>query len=369
MKVVAVKLRTTPESKSALDDTMQRFNEACNHLSSIAWERKEFRAFTIQGIAYHETRALFGLPAQLTVRAIAKVADSYKLDRSIQHAFGMKSAVVFDARCFKLKNLSSVELTTTRGRFAFVMQHGGKQRADLDGATTGEADLLYRDGEYYLAITVKKPEPPTADTSGGILGVDLGITEIATDSEGNQYSGEPVKALRRKYQRIRTLLQKSQTKSARRHLRKIKRRQSRFVANMNHIISKQIVQTALLSAKALALENLTGIRERASGFSRQVRWLMGNWSFADLAAKITHKAKESGIPVYQVDPRNTSRTCSGCGFCDKANRKSQAHFKCLSCGFFCNADINASVNISRKVEETRASFVNTPIVSTCLSVS
>ena len=123
---------------------MQRFNEACNHLSALAWQTQEFRAFTLHASAYHDTRARFGLPAQLTVRALAKVADSYKVDRSLQHAFGLRSAVVFDARCFKMKNLSSVQLTTTKGRFSFVMQHGGKQRAQLDGAATGEADLLMK---------------------------------------------------------------------------------------------------------------------------------------------------------------------------------------------------------------------------------
>ena len=159
MKTITVKLRTTEKTADALDDTMQRFNQACNHLSELAWKLQEFRAFTLHEIAYHDTRARFQLPAQLTVRALAKVADSYKTDRSIQHVFGMQSAVVFDSRCFKLKNLSSVELTTTKGRFSFVMAHGGKQRAQLDGAVTGEADLLFRDGSYYLAITTKKTDP------------------------------------------------------------------------------------------------------------------------------------------------------------------------------------------------------------------
>lgn len=327
---------------------MRAFNEACNYLSGIAWDRRVFRAFDLHGIAYHDVRARFGLPAQLTVRAIAKVADSYKIDRSIQHNFGMRGAVVFDARCFKLKNLSSAELTTMHGRKSFVMAHGGKQRADLEGAQIGEADLLFRDGHYYLAITIKKPAPPASDTSGGVLGVDLGITELATDSDGNQYSGAQVKAVRRRTREHRRSLQKRGTNSAKKRLRSVARRQSRFVRDTNHCISKKIVQSAYSSAKALALESLTGIRERASGYCRGMRFLMGNWAFDDLGAKIRYKAAELGIPVLMVDPRDTSRTCHECGYCDKANRKSQAHFKCLECGHDANADVNAARNIAAR---------------------
>ena len=89
-----------------------------------------------------------------------------------------------------------------------------------------------------------------------------------------------------------------------------------------------------------------------------MRWQMGNWAFADLAAKIFYKAAEVGLPVIFVDPRNTSRTCSECGHCEKANRKSQSKFECLNCGFCANADKNAACNISRKGAEARAELSN-----------
>ena len=110
---------------------------------------------------------------------------------------------------------------------------------------TGEADLLFRDGSYYLAITIKKPEPPPADMSGGVLEVDLGIVEIATDSEGNSYSGEQVKSVRRKLKEHRRQLQKRGTNSAKKRLRKMARKQSRFVHDTDHCVSKHIVQTAM----------------------------------------------------------------------------------------------------------------------------
>ncbi len=128
---------------------------------------------------------------------------------------------------------------------------------------------------------------------------------------------------------------------------------------MNHCISKSLVQKALVLQKALSLEDLSGIRERSNSLNKTMRWLMGNWAFADLAAKIVYKAAEVGLPVVLVDPkvfhsRHTSRTCSECGYCEKANRKNQASFACLSCGFCANADVNASCNIARLGMEARA---------------
>ena len=360
VRSVRVKLRTNEKTAAALADTMVTFNAACNSLSQLAWDTQTFRQLDLHATAYHKTRADFGLPSQLTVRAIAKVADSYKTDRSQCHSFGPRGAVVYDARCFAMKGVSSASLTTMQGRHSFSLAHGGKQREQLLHGVTGEADLLFMEVNYYLSIAVKFPDPPAADTSGGVLGVDLGIVELASDSEGIQYSGAAVKAVRIRTREHRRQVQKKKTRSAFKRLQKINRRASRFSKDVNHVISKSLVQQALLLKKALALENLTGIRERANGFSKAMRWQMGNWAFADLAAKISYKAA-AGIPVVWIDPRNTSRTCSECGHCDKANRKSQSKFECQSCGFCINADLNASVNISRKGAETRG-LLSTPLL-------
>jgi len=166
VKTVTCKLRVNPETAAALSETMERFNAVCNRLSELAWEKQTFRAYDLHALAYHAIRQEFNLPAQLLVRAIAKVADSYKRDRSVKHVFGPRGAVVFDARCFKMHGVSAASLTTVRGRFRFSLAHGGKQREQLATGTTGEADLLFRDGNFYLAISVKSEEPPPADTDG-----------------------------------------------------------------------------------------------------------------------------------------------------------------------------------------------------------
>ncbi len=107
------------------------------------------------------------------------------------------------------------------------------------------------------------------------------------------------------------------------------------------------VRKAAVSRKALALEDLTGIRERVT-VRREHRYERHAWAFFQLRHYITYKAAWAGVAVHLVDPRNTSRTCSQCGHCEKANRKSQAEFSCQRCGFTTNADENAAINISRK---------------------
>ena len=125
---------------------------------------------------------------------------------------------------------------------------------------------------------------------------------------------------------------------------------------MNHVISKRIVQKAQDSGRGIALEDLSGIRNRATARRKQ-RERFANWSFFDLRSKISYKAQRVGIPIIRVDPRYTSQECSSCGHIDKRNRPNQATFKCVSCGFVASADTNAALVIRARAT------VNKPMVS------
>jgi len=337
----------TPEQSDALKRTMQAANAVCDSLSAWAWENQTFGQYPLHKGQYAQQRAASGLTAQVVVRAIGKVADSYKLDKRTQRTFQPLGAVAYDDRILRwYTDKGQVSIWSVDGRLKLPFVCGEYQRGLL-AFQQGESDLALVDGEFYLMATVSIPDPPLIETDG-VLGVDLGIVQIATDSEGNQYSGEAVKACRRRRRSHRAGLQRTGTKRARRTLKKISRKASRYSKWLNHNISKKIVQTAVHSRKAIALETLTGIRERGSAWSREMRWQLGNWAFHELANFITYKARRVGIPVVFVDPRNSSRTCSACGHCDKANRKSQSQFLCLQCGFQTNADRNAALNLEAR---------------------
>jgi len=346
VRTVTCKLRVNPESAAALSETMERFNAVCNRLSEIAWDTKTFRAYPLQALAYHSIRVETGLPSQLTIRAIAKVADSYKTDRSIKHAFGPRGAVVYDARCFTMHGVSAASLTTVYGRFRFSLAHGGKQRAQLASGAIGEADLLFRDGNYYLAISVKSDEPPVGDPDG-FLGVDLGIKNIAADSDGTLYAGGKLRHKRKRHRRLRHRLQAKGTRGARRLLVKRRRKERRHATHVNHCISKKIVAAAEGTGRGVAVEDLTGIRDRTT-VGRASRAEHSGWAFHQLRAFLEYKCADQGVPFVAVDPRNTSRTCPGCGCVDKRNRPSQAEFRCIQCALSGHADLFAALEVARR---------------------
>lgn len=361
MKLTAqVKLVVTPEQAQALRETLAVANAACNAISEWAWENGKFGQFAMHHGTYRTIRDTFPLAAQMVVRCNAKVADAYKLDKKAKRVFQPTGAIAYDERILRWQVAKSqVSIWTVQGRMTLPFVCGERQKALL-ATQQGETDLCCIGGVWFLNAVCNVEEPPAADASGGVLGLDFGIVEIATDSEGRQYTGKAIKAYRRRLRSLRAGLQKRGSKSAKRHLKRAAKRGSRYTKWLNHNISKQIVQAALSSGKALALENLKGIRERAmsrkrdsNGFNREMRWQMGNWAFDQLRQFVTYKAQAAGVTVYEVDPRNTSRTCSSCGYCDKANRKSQSVFLCLECGFSANADVNASANIARKGLEAR----------------
>ena len=179
------------------------------------------------------------------------------------------------------------------------------------------------------------------------LGVDLGIVQLAADSDGRTYTGEAVERQRRRYSHRRRNLQRKQTRAAKRKLQRLRRSQARFQRDMNHCVSKALVRTAKDTGRGLGLENLGGIRERSTVCRRQ-RARYSNWAFAQLGAFVQYKAEAASVPVVWVDPRHTSQTCLACGHVAQANRPSQACFECVSCGFAGPADTIAACVIAMR---------------------
>ena len=323
--------------------TTQRTNAACNSISRVAWQTRTFGKFALQKLCYTDVREQFGLSAQVTVRALAKVGDAYKLDKKTERTFRPLSAVAYDDRILSYNlHKSSVSIWTLEGRQTLPFVCGERQRALLR-SRMGESDLVERRGEWYLLATCDLPDPTPQDVDDA-LGVDLGVTNIASDSDGAIYSGSTIKNVRYRHRRLRNTLQKKATLSAKRRLRRLSGQEARFARDTNHTISKRLVAVAEHTKRAVALEDLKGIGTRIRA-SRQQRTLLHSWSFFQLRAFIAYKAQRAGVRVVVVDPGNTSRRCPACGHTDKANRPNQATFRCTSCGCAGHADVIAAENI------------------------
>ena len=178
--------------------------------------------------------------------------------------------------------------------------------------------------------------------SGDIIGIDRGLYNIISCSNGFQIKGNQIRAKQRKDLFNKRNIQSKGTKSSKRKLKKLSGRYARFSANMNHIISKQIVN--IPNIQTIVFENLKGIGKKQKG-KKMNKWLH-SWSFYQLQLFTEYKAKEKGILVKYVDPRYTSQKCSRCGFKDKQNRNKH-QFKCKHCGFKYDADLNAALNIKQ----------------------
>jgi putative transposase len=350
---------------TALAAAQRAFNAATTWIAGVCWDEGITNTNTAHHRVYGETRERFGLGAQLAVCARAKAVEAIKAikakKRDTCSAFGPRGSIRYDARTYRLMSLDRVSLNTLQGRVVCQLLLGARQHAMLVDPVwqVGGADLVWRDGTYYLHITQSREAPTETEPDSGTLGVDLGIVNLATDSEGEHFTGAIVHIVRHRYLERRVRLQKVGTKNAKRRLRQMRRHEARFQQDTNHCISKQLVHKAAVSRKAVALEDLSGIRERIT-VRREHRYERHSWAFFQLRHCITYKAAQAGVPVYLVDPRNTSRTCSACGHCEKANRQSQAKFLCQRCGFATNADYNAALNISRK----QWAAVNRPMAST-----
>jgi IS605 OrfB family transposase len=254
-----------------------------------------------------------------------------------------------------------VSILTLVGRIQVPLHICAYHAAILAQATLrGQADLVYQQGRWYLLLVVVKPDPVCASRDD-FLGVDLGIVNLATDSDGTVYSGAGVERRRRILTHRRRNLQRKGTKAAKRKLRRLAGQQARFQRNTNHCISKRIVQTAKDTGRGIALENLTGIRNRVT-VKRPQRARHANWTFFQLKTFLVYKAIRAGVRVQTVDPRNTSRTCQICGHCAKENRRSQSQFICQQCGFAAPADHNAAHNIRQRALVARAAVMR-PLVS------
>jgi IS605 OrfB family transposase len=344
---VPIKLLATPEQKIQLLALMHKFNEACNWLSELAFENGVFKQFDLHDAFYYELCSRFDLKSQLAIRIIGRVADSYKLNKQIQHSFKKTSSVELDEHLLNWKQLSTVSITSLDGRLnipiAFSNRINLKAKLKKD-MIKGSAKLVLKKGEFYLQAAVEMPEA-SPKKAKSFLGVDMGIVNLATTSLGENYSGAEVDANRIRINSLRGRLQRCGSKSAKRHLKKLSGKERAFKRNANHVISKKIVQSAQRHRKSIALEELKGFRKTVIKSQRE---RFGKWSFFELATFITYKAKLKGIEVVKVDPRMTSRMCSQCKHCEKNNRPSRDIFKCKSCGFTEAADFNAAINIAAR---------------------
>jgi putative transposase len=377
-QVIKLRMLPTKDQAAAMDATLRICNEAASWLSAAMHADHVRGKRNVQKQFYFAVKERFGLSAQPAIRVIGKVADAYAALRANTEAgsfgpqgsekrkkveatpisFRADAAQPFDARCLSWQipeevggREATVSIWTTAGRLKGIrVLAAARDLATLRTRPIGETDLVHRDGKWFLYATIEAADTPQSEPLNGFMGVDLGIVNIASTSDGHRYAGARLNCYRKRQQRLRKQLQAKNTSSARRLLKKRSRKEARFAADINHQISKRIVAEAQRTGRGIAVERLTGIRARVR-LRKPQRAALHSWAFARLGGFLRYKAGAAGVAFVEVDPAYTSQTCHACGWVDKQNRRSQSDFECGRCGFVGHADHNAAVVIAARGAE------------------
>jgi IS605 OrfB family transposase len=351
---VSCKLQVEPEMAQKIDATLASFADCCNWINQTV-DPKVTGRLAIHKDVYHLAKQSFGLPANLVCQAILRVASNRKTAKANKRPVKKfkPTSAGYDARIFTFREDAwAVRLTLLNNRHQFPLLIGNYQRHLLSGENPTSATLIKRpDGDYYIQMHVK-PKPPEHKSVDKFLSVDLGRRDIAYTSTGDSWDAEPINRIRDRYTKLRQDLQKKAsvgTRFSRRRCRRLLQRLSgnerRFQALLNHTISYRIVQKAKFLQQGIAIEDLTGIREKTNTKPRTKteRRKSNSWSFYQLRQFLNYKCLRFGVKLVLVNPAYTSQTCHSCLHIGQRSEKS---FKCGYCGWHGDSDFNAANVIS-----------------------
>ena len=356
---VVVKLQPTPEQVSKMDATLSAFANACNYVNDHT-EPKITNKIALQALTYQTIKAEFGLVANMAVRACARVGANRKTaklkGKPVQKFAPTSMDCDKDLFTFREKDWE-VSLATVQGRERVKLNAGNYQRGKLKGCKPTSAQLCkHRDGKFYLHVQLKD-EAPEPTKSSNVIGVDFGRRDIAVTSEGEKWDGQDIQQVRDKFSKVRASLQakaskgtRSTRRRARQILQRLSGRERRYQQWLNHRISKAIVQQAKALEAMIAVEDLTGIRERTNELPRNKteRRRSNSWAFYQLRLFIAYKAIQAGVEMVAVNPAYTSQTCHQCLHIHPVKGKSYRsgkNFKCGHCEWSGDADLNGSMMI------------------------
>jgi len=363
---VTARLFPTEEQAAALTEYLAEYTAVLNHISHVAFESQCQNFRNLHDDNYYNLRRLYRLGSQATISAEKEVVAKYKTVHARVPKNGRwKSYVRFRKHTTSLVYARDYSLKFTDGEFTASLQslNGRIKGVPVNGldpdllndesTRIGTATLNHRRGKWILHVPVTR-DIPTVDISevSNVVGVDMGIRHLAVtyDSRGKThfYRGGEVKNKRAHYKSLRTDLQRKGTPSSRRRLRAIGSRESRWMRDVNHVVSKALVEQAGDNA-LIIVEDLTGIRNATERVKLKHRYVQVSWAFFDLRRKIEYKAALAGSCSLAVDPRYTSQMCPKCGHTDPGNRNKKAHiFTCRSCGYRSNDDRIGAMNLHNK---------------------
>jgi IS605 OrfB family transposase len=231
-------------------------------------------------------------------------------------------------------------------------------------AFRGNVQLLYVNGRFEFRV-FKKQECQELRTEGREIGVDMGYTEVLTDSDGKRYgegygkasSAISDKRCRRQRTRnrlgaaVRTMLKSGNAKEikkakniAKHNLgrKKLEENYRRDKEELKSIINRALNEFFAGDVRLVVVEKLAAVMR--GRFGKVLNRRLSGWLRGYLKERIQFKAKKFGVQIAEVNPAYSSATCPLCSSSDKSQRRGD-EFKCRVCGMTGESDHLAAVNI------------------------
>lgn len=207
----------------------------------------------------------------------------------------------------------------------------------------GDIKQVEVDSQYFYVTY--ETDVPKLQEPDGFIGIDCNATKhiaVAALPNGKVLKlGKQAPHVHQKYKNIRKTIQE---KKAYRALKTIKNRESRIIKDINHKISRKLVDTAYQNGYGIRLELLTGIRKQSKKYHKKLNHTLNSWSFYQLQQFLEYKAKLKGVVLEYIDPHYTSQTCSRC---ESLGERVKKTFQCTACHAVDHADVNAAFNIGK----------------------
>jgi putative transposase len=344
-----IKITATPE----VVKTVKAYTKALQFCVDNAWRRKIRNNVRLQPFVYKHLRKT--LPAQLAIACISQACGMVKKAKtkplikkaSVRYNFPRSANLKGDVLVLRLlKNRREFKLNIPACYKEYFNWEVSESLLRIDGKN--RCFFLFTFSKEVDAIELNNC------TQTIVLGIDLGVNNLAVTSDARFFNSSKVKQVKRKFRYLRGKLQAKGTRSSKRLLKKISGRETRYMAWVNHNISKNIVTN--FSGGKIVLEDLKGIRKKNRG--KRINYWISNWSYAQLQSFIEYKAVRKGIVVERVKPNYTSQICHRCG---NLGTRLSGCFCCSHCGLTSySADLNAAKNLAHPMLVERQATVTSP---------
>ena len=352
-----VQIVATDADKVLLDETMSVYRDACNYVSDYVFQTHDLKQFSLNKVLYSTLREKFGLKSQMAQSVLKTVIARYRTilenqNKWIRPTFKKPQYDLVWNRDYSLtQNGFSVNTLNGRVKLPYFAE-GMSKYFDHTIYRFGTAKLTNKHGKYYLHIPVTYDvEESNISDICNVVGIDRGINFVVATYDSHHksgfVSGKTIKQKRAAYSKLRKELQMRHTPSSRRRLKAIGQRENRWMQDVNHQVSKALVENNPKHT-LFVLEDLSGVRNATERVRTKDRYVSVSWSFYDLEQKLIYKAKQNQSTVIKVNPRYTSQCCPVCGHIEKANRNKKLHlFACKNCGYKSNDDRIGAMNLYR----------------------